>query len=1000
MKKCICRLMLPTVMLLAMCGEGFADVEINAANFPDEIFRNYVSTSFDKNSDSTLSNTEIASVKDINVSDKGISSLNGIEYFTALTSLSCHYNQLTALDVSNNTALTGLYCYENQLTTLDVSKNTALSFLRCDSNKLTALDLSKNTALEYLRCDSNKLTALDLSKNTALEDLICSDNKLTALDVSGCTALWRLSCHENQLTALDLSKNTALLVLACESNQLTALDLSKNTALTDLDCDFTIESVNNNFAFNIAAFMNAYKSLGDGLLNVDFKYYYGDGSEYGSLTLDQDTINANNVVNFTIPAGKTFRDIEMTLTYSNSTNKRVTVSPYSGSSSNTTITAPIITTSSLPFASVDVSYSAAFSAIGASPITWTLSDGTLPDGLSMDSSGSISGTPTTTGAYSFTVTASNSSGSESRLFSIIVPFSALRAPKITTTSLADGCANSPYGVQLTATGTSPLTWSVAQGSSLPAGFTLTESGYLYGTHTSADTTAFTVCTANSAGTDSQDLSLTFYESPLRTRPAILPEPPNPAAQGAAYTCQLAAAGTPPFTWTLAKGKLPAGLSMSDSGLITGTPTKAAAAKLALNVSNDYGKETRTLTLNICKLPEITAKSLKDATVDKKYTETVKGTGTKPLTWELEGTLPQGLPLFEADNAKITGIPSTNDTGMVRVTLSNPAGEVSKVFTLKVSAVLPKITPKTLKAGTYGKNYSAAIKIKGSEPITVFLSGDLPEGLTFDSSTGKITGTPSEVCTDRAITILAVNTGGLAQQEYSLTVKAVTPKITTKQLPDAVQGSAYSVALEATGTPAITWTAEGLPTGLSISTTGTISGTPTESGTFPVKVSAANSLKTVQKSYKLVVTASTTPPTTSQDTTPQAVNSQQSAESKTGYAAQNVSRHGAAIRADMNDVDVNDDVSAGEYSIVADLGTVSVDEAGMYDFTVTLSDDTHAGKELLYLAGSNEPSNDDAIAEFYDDTGEDISTVPENRTITVSVWLKKGITYTPSIAVKH
>lgn len=871
MKKCICRFMVLAVMLLEMGVGAFADVDINETNFPDANFRSYVSSNCDTDSSGTLSDAEIATVTDIDVSYKAISSLKGIEYFTALTRLSCSKNKLTALDLSNN------------------------------------------------------------------------------------------------------------------------------TALTDLVCDFTIESVDNNFAFNIAAFMNAYKSLGDSLLYVDFKYYYGDGS--GGLTLDKDLIAANNVVNFTIPSGKTFSHIGMTLTYSNSQNKTVEVHSYSGFSSGTTdtaITAPIITTSSLPSASIDVSYSVAFSAIGASPITWTLSGGTLPDGLSMDSSGSISGTPAESGAFSFTVTASNSSGSASRLFSIVVPFSALRAPKITASSITEGYANSPYGCQLTATGTSPLTWSLAEGSSLPAGLTLTESGYLYGTHTSADTTAFTVCVTNSAGTDSQDLSLTFCEPPSGTRPAVLPEPPNPAVQDAAYTCQLMASGTPPFTWTLAKGKLPAGLSMTDSGLITGTPTKAAATKLAFNVSNDYGKETRTLTLNICKMPEITSKALKDATVDKKYTETIKGTGTKPFTWQIEGTLPQGLPLFEADNAKITGTPSTNDTGMVRVTLSNPAGEVSKVFTLKVSAVLPKITPKTLKAATYGKNYSAAIKIKGSEPITVILSGDLPEGLTFDTSTGKITGTPSEVCTDRAITILAVNTGGLAQQEYSLTVKAVAPKITTKQLSDAVQGSAYSFDLEATGTPVITWAAEGLPAGLSISTTGTISGTPTESGKFTVKVSAANSLKTVTKSYKLTVTASTTQTTTA--STQKSGNPHQTAgtpNSETEYTAQNAARNVSAINVEMND-----DVFAGGYSIVADLGTVSVDEAGLYDFTVTLSDDVPAGKELLYLAGSYEPSEDDAIAEFVDDTGKEISAVPESRKVTVSVWLKKGIIYTPSLAVRH
>ena len=188
----------------------------------------------------------------------------------------------------------------------------------------------------------------------------------------------------------------------------------------------------------------------------------------------------------------------------------------------------------------------------------------------------------------------------------------------------------------------------------------------------------------------------------------------------------------------------------------------------------------------------------------------------------------------------------------------------------------------------------------------------------------------------------------------------------------------------------------------MNTNGTISGTPTQSGKFSVKVSAANSAKTAKKTYKLTVSAATT---------------QQAAESETGYMLQNVSRHGAAIDdvdvndvvdvnvhdvVDVNDVvdDVNNDVFTGEYTIAAELGTISVDESGMYDFTVTLSDDTYTGKELFYLAGSNEPSEDDTIAEFYDDTGSPISTVPENKIITVSVWLRKNIIYTPSIAIKH
>ncbi len=226
-------------------------IPINEDFFPDAAFRTYVSENLDTNHDGSLSPAEQDAVTTINVGNKGIESLEGVEYFTALQELFCHHNALTVLDVSENTALTTLSCYFSQLTALDVSKNTALTYLKCSSNQLTALDVSKNTALTELRCSSNQLTALDVSKNTALTDLYCYNNQLTALDVSENTALKALSCECNQLTALDMSKNTALKGLDCYKNQLTALDVSKNTALTYLNCEnnqLTTLDVSNNTA--------------------------------------------------------------------------------------------------------------------------------------------------------------------------------------------------------------------------------------------------------------------------------------------------------------------------------------------------------------------------------------------------------------------------------------------------------------------------------------------------------------------------------------------------------------------------------------------------------------------------------------------------------------------------------------------------------------------------------------------------------------------------------
>ena len=211
-------------------------IPINETNFPDEIFRNYL-LSQDYGSDGMITDEEIAEITCIDVEERGIASLKGIELFTALTTLWCGVNQLTTIDVSKNTALTTLICIDNQLTSLDVSKNTVLTYLDCDYNQLTSLDVSKNAALESFYCGVNQLTSLDVSKNTALTDLGCAYNQLTSLDVSKNTVLTYLFCHVNQLTSLDVSNNTALEWLDCSGNQLTSLDVSKNTVLTYLECD-------------------------------------------------------------------------------------------------------------------------------------------------------------------------------------------------------------------------------------------------------------------------------------------------------------------------------------------------------------------------------------------------------------------------------------------------------------------------------------------------------------------------------------------------------------------------------------------------------------------------------------------------------------------------------------------------------------------------------------------------------------------------------------------
>ena len=179
--------------------------------------------------------SDVAGITELRVIERNITSLAGIQHFSALTLLGAPLNQLTSLDVSNNPALEALYVGSNQLTSLNVSNNRALVELNVWSNQLTTLDLRNNPALRELDAGSNQLTTLDVSNNPALEYLAISNNRITSLNLSNNTRLTWLAAAINNLTSLDISRNTELFRLVAWGNRLTGLDVSNNSRLQALN---------------------------------------------------------------------------------------------------------------------------------------------------------------------------------------------------------------------------------------------------------------------------------------------------------------------------------------------------------------------------------------------------------------------------------------------------------------------------------------------------------------------------------------------------------------------------------------------------------------------------------------------------------------------------------------------------------------------------------------------------------------------------------------------
>ena len=180
---------------------------------PDDNFEQaLINLGFDDTLDNLVLTASIETITDLNVSNASISSLVGIEDFSALEILDISTNAIESLDLSSNTALQQLDVTNNDLSTLDVSENTALTTLYCASNSIDELDLSSNTALTILNCSNNLLTSLNVNNNLLLNDFDCSFNQIESLNLINNTELISVLCNDNSLFALNANNGNNTLI--------------------------------------------------------------------------------------------------------------------------------------------------------------------------------------------------------------------------------------------------------------------------------------------------------------------------------------------------------------------------------------------------------------------------------------------------------------------------------------------------------------------------------------------------------------------------------------------------------------------------------------------------------------------------------------------------------------------------------------------------------------------------------------------------------------------
>ena len=251
--------------------------------------------------------------------------------------------------------------------------------------------------------------------------------------------------------------------------------------------------------------------------------------------------------------------------------------------------------------------------------------------------------------------------------------------------------------------------------------------------------------------------------------------------GKSYSAAITVTGNPKPTVTA--GGLPAGLKCA-SGKISGTPTVCGTFTVTIAATNVGATVTKPLKLTINAVnPVISTSSLVVGTIGKSYNAAIAVTGNPVPTVTVSG-LPSGLS-YNASSKKINGTPKQCGTFTVTVTAKNAGATVTKSLKLTINAVKPAIKTSSLAAATVGKAYSAAITTTGDPAPTVSASG-LPSGLSFNTSSKTISGTPKEAGTF-TVTVTAKNAGGTVTKSLKLKVAATKAKLAGQDDADEVDG---------------------------------------------------------------------------------------------------------------------------------------------------------------------------------------------------------------------